>query len=234
MKKICISKDWQFNMPGKNCRVDLPHDYSITMPRSANAPGGGSNGFFQSGVAGYKKFLDLGEAKGHYILDIDGAYMESPHAYVPYQVIDQEFLGVKLEEPSDFCADVDGNIYIADLKVGAVYVIDKNFKILATIKDFVNEWGVRDAITAPSAVFVTPAQNVQYDEDDPALQNRKLYVCDSTQNRILVFDISDVDNITFELTIYQPRSDVFAEGHIFKPIAVAVDKVGRIYTVKMY
>lgn len=169
-----------------------------------------------------------------YTYDVDGSYMDSPHAYVPYQVIDQDFLGVKLEEPSDFCADIDGNIYISDLKVGTVYVIDKNFKHLATIKDYVNEWGVRDAITAPSAVFVTPAQNVEYDKDDPALQNRKLYVCDSTQNRILVFDVSDIENITFELTIYQPRSDVFAEGHIFKPIAVAVDKVGRIYTVGEY
>ena len=31
-----------------------------------------------------------------YTYDIDGEYMESPHAYVPYQVIDQDFLGVKL------------------------------------------------------------------------------------------------------------------------------------------
>ena len=74
MKKICISKDWKFNMPGQSCRVDLPHDYSITRPRDPHAPGGGSNGFFVSGLAGYKKFLDLGEAKGHYILDIDGIY----------------------------------------------------------------------------------------------------------------------------------------------------------------
>ena len=98
MKKICISKDWKFNMSGQSCRVDLPHDYSITLPRDPHAPGGGSNGFFVSGLAGYKKFLDLGEAKGHYILDIDGAYMCTtvsfnevqmvmhPHGYAPILV----------------------------------------------------------------------------------------------------------------------------------------------------
>ncbi len=169
-----------------------------------------------------------------YTYDIDGAYMESPHAYVPYQVIDQEFLGVKLEEPSDFCADIDGNIYISDSKGGSIVILDKYFNVITTISDFVNEWGIRDKITAPSAVFVTPAQNVEYEKDDPALLSKTLYVCDSTQNRILVFNVYDFDNIKFEATLYQPDSDVFAEGHIFKPIAVAVDKVGRIYTVGEY
>lgn len=169
-----------------------------------------------------------------YTYDIDGAYMESPHAYVPYQVIDQEFLGVKLEEPSDFCADIDGNIYISDIKGGSIVILDKYFNVITTISEFVNEWGIRDKITAPSAVFVTPAQNVEYEKDDPALKNKTLYICDSTQNRILVFDVYDFDNITFKQTLYQPDSDVFADGHIFKPIAVAVDKVGRIYTVGEY
>ncbi len=178
--------------------------------------------------------VEAGIPYATYTYDIDGQYMESPSAYVPYQVIDQEYLGVKLEDPSDFCADIDGNIYISDVKGGSVVILDKNFKVITTVKDFVNEWGVRDTITAPSAVFVTPAQNVTYEENDPALDSKTLYVCDSTQNRILVFDVTDFENIRFELTMYQPESDVFAEGHVFKPIAVAVDKVGRIYTVGEY
>ncbi len=169
-----------------------------------------------------------------YTYDIDGKYMESPHAYVPYQVIDQDFLGVKLEDPSDMCADVDGNIYISDVKGASVVVLDKEFNVITTITKFINEWGVPETITAPSAVFVSPSQNVEYEEGDPALENRMLYVCDSTQNRILVFDITDFDDIKFVSTYYQPDSEVFAEGHIFKPIAVAVDKVGRIYTVGEY
>ncbi len=169
-----------------------------------------------------------------YTYDIDGEYMESPHAYVPYQVIDQEYIGVKLTDPSDMCADRDGNIYIADVKAGSVVVLDENFKAVATISDFVNEWGVRDAIRAPASLYVYPAQNIVLEEGDPALEKKMLYVCDSTQNRILVFDIYDLNNVRFMSTIYQPESDVFAEGHVFKPIAVAVDKVGRIYTVGEY
>lgn len=169
-----------------------------------------------------------------YTYDIDGEYMESPDAYVPYQVIDQGYIGVKLDTPSDMCADKDGNIYISDSKSGSVVVLDKDFNAVTTITDFVNEWGVRDSIKAPEAVYVYPAQNIELEAGDPALEKRMLYVCDSTQNRILVFDVFDLNNVKFSSTIYQPKSDVFAEGHIFKPIAVAVDKVGRIYTVGEY
>ncbi|MGN1408742.1 MAG: glycoside hydrolase family 2 TIM barrel-domain containing protein [Eubacteriales bacterium] len=98
MKKICISKGWSLNAPGTNGwkSVDLPNDYSVTQPRDPNAPGGGSNGFFRGGVGTYVKELELGG--GHYILDVDGAYMCTtvelnefrlvmhPHGYTPFLV----------------------------------------------------------------------------------------------------------------------------------------------------
>lgn len=88
------------NAPGTNGwkNVDLPNDYSITQPRTPNAPGGGSNGFFQGGFGTYTKELDIPAEKKHYILDIDGAYMCSslylgefllekhPHGYTPFLV----------------------------------------------------------------------------------------------------------------------------------------------------
>ena len=41
MRKMCISKDWRLSAPGINGfkTVDLPNDYSITIPRDRNAPG---------------------------------------------------------------------------------------------------------------------------------------------------------------------------------------------------
>ena len=86
--------------PGTNGwkNVDLPNDYSITQPRSANAPGGASNGFFQGGEGTYVKELDIPADHRHYILDIDGAYMcttvslgnfllaRHPHGYTPFLV----------------------------------------------------------------------------------------------------------------------------------------------------
>ena len=100
MKKVCISKGWLLNAPGTNGwkPVDLPNDYSITLPRNPNAAGGGSNGFFVSGKGTYVKELDIPADPKHYILDIDGAYMCTtvklgdyqlvmhPHGYTPLLV----------------------------------------------------------------------------------------------------------------------------------------------------
>ena len=100
MQKICISKDWLLKTEFDNeyKKVDLPNDYVITAGRSANAVGGGFNGYFNSCTANYVKFVKDFEANKHYILDIDGAYMVSevtfngdllsihPHGYTPYLV----------------------------------------------------------------------------------------------------------------------------------------------------
>ena len=60
MKKVCISRDWFFSGAGKEERVDLPHDYMITIPRTSNAPGGAANGFFNgnSGPNHVKNYCD--------------------------------------------------------------------------------------------------------------------------------------------------------------------------------
>ncbi len=87
MKKRCISREWHLSAPDFDGLVDLPNDYSVTLPRRADAPGGGHNGYFLGGVGVYKKFLDLGDAAGHYILDIDGAYMCTTVRFNEYQEV---------------------------------------------------------------------------------------------------------------------------------------------------
>lgn len=99
MKKTCISKDWIFSSPdisGKQY-IDLPHDYSVRIKRSPDAPGGASNGFFGGTRGRYEKFLTFEPAE-HTVLDIDGAYMCAriylngslldmhPHGYTPFLV----------------------------------------------------------------------------------------------------------------------------------------------------
>jgi beta-galactosidase len=80
--------------------INLPHDFIITKPRSANAEGGPANGYFGQGEGVYKKQLDIPvEWEGKtVILDIDGAYMNTevamngellglhPYGYTPYLV----------------------------------------------------------------------------------------------------------------------------------------------------
>ena len=99
-----------------------------------------------------------------YTYDIDGNYVESPHAYVPYEVITSSTLGIgdnPITDPQDFCTGRisamdenaqryfywDGNIYISDANttgeeprvVIAEYSTEESgFRYVAEIKEFVN------------------------------------------------------------------------------------------------
>lgn len=99
MKKSCISKNWILSSPDYKDKisVDLPNDYTVTLKRNENAPGGTSNAFIPGTFAKYTKYIMFEDAK-HTILDIDGAYMCAriycnenlidmhPHGYTPYLV----------------------------------------------------------------------------------------------------------------------------------------------------
>lgn len=96
MKKICISKDWKFTSPETGTvDVDLPHDFSVRLPRDRGAPGGAANGFFTGSTGLYEKYIDH-PLPSRVWLDIDGAYTCAevrvneellgmhPHGYTPY------------------------------------------------------------------------------------------------------------------------------------------------------
>ncbi len=105
MRKICISKGWNLSAPGYSGPVDLPNDYSVTLPRNRNVPGGADNGFFPNGTGTYTKELFLSSPSRHCILDIDGAYMCTtvefnghkmvmhPHGYTPMLIDLTEYAG---------------------------------------------------------------------------------------------------------------------------------------------
>lgn len=110
MKKIDLNKSWSFYESNESMSfaffkpkseiVNLPHDFIINKPRSADAEGGPGNGYFGQGQGVYKKILEVpAEWEGKTVLlDIDGAYMNTevalnsellalhPYGYTPYQV----------------------------------------------------------------------------------------------------------------------------------------------------
>jgi len=98
MKKTLLSRGWNLNAPGFNGNVDLPNDYTVTQPRSPQAPGGTSNGFFVGGEGRYTRFITPPADAEHMILDFDGAYMYTEvyfnddlitnhvHGYTPFLV----------------------------------------------------------------------------------------------------------------------------------------------------
>ncbi len=98
MIKKRISADWLLSVNGGEYKkIDLPNDFAITQPRSADARGGARNGFFNGGIGSYVKYMTL-TSDNHYVLDVDGAYMCAhinvnehqvafhPHGYTPFLV----------------------------------------------------------------------------------------------------------------------------------------------------
>ena len=184
-----------------------------------------------------------------YTYDIDGKYVESPHAYVPYEVITSQTLGIAqdpITDPQDFCTGRisqidenaqryfywDGKIYISDANTTAekprvvIAEYDKEesgFRYVTEITSFINEWGIPDKITSPRGLY--------------AIDNQ-LYVCDIDAARILVFATDDVtiDGVDYEMgdyitTIYEPESQVISDNHVYRPLAVAVSASGYVYVV---
>ena len=178
-----------------------------------------------------------------YTYDIDGEYVESPHAYVPYETISSATIGLSgdpITEPYDMCvgtvlrkniekdeyySEWDGMIYVTDAgSVPRVIAIQydeetSEYSVKYVLSDFINNWGVPDAISSPRGVFAT---------------DKELYVCDSDNARILVFSTVDTDEYAegdFIKIIDEPKSEVFPDNHIYTPIAVAVGTSGYIYVV---
>lgn len=59
--------------------LDVPHDWSIELENDKNTPGGGSIGFFPTGIGWYRKTFDISafDPEKQYSIAFDGIYMNS-------------------------------------------------------------------------------------------------------------------------------------------------------------
>ncbi len=151
-----------------------------------------------------------------YTYSIDGTPMTSPEAYTPYIVVNATYMQLPeaLKTPTDLFVDKEMNVYIADSGNSCVYVLDQYYKFKFKLQSFVNEYGIRDSLNACQGVFVNNKLG-------------KIYVADTENNRIVVFDIEG----NFLKVLYQPEADIMPEDTIYKPVAIAVDNNERIYVV---
>ena len=180
-----------------------------------------------------------------YTYSIEGTALYSPDAYTPTKNIDSAYMGltdktvmskhypglagkeleakaVAISNPSDIEVDDEGNVYIADTDNNRIVVLDRYYKLKFIIDTFINEQGVPDQLDAPQGVFIT-SDRVEGEEFHPG----RIFVCDTNQNRIVTFD----RNGGFMRVIPQPESELFDDGAVYKPVAVAVDKYDRLYVV---
>ncbi len=158
-----------------------------------------------------------------YTYDIDGFYVESPHAYVPDTIIDSAAMGLQtaLNSPTDLETDADGNLYIADPTNNRIVILNPDYTLNRILNTFVNEYGVPDAFASCQGVYI---------------KNDDIYVCDTENNRIVVFkktvgEDGKIESATYDRWILQPESSAIPDGSVYKPIACAVDTAGRIYVV---
>jgi len=151
-----------------------------------------------------------------YFYDYEGEYYISPDAYVPERVFKAVDMGleVELKEPTDLVVDSEQNIYIADSGNNRILIFDKDLNLKQEIREFMPDGAeAPDAFNVPTGVFVTG--------------DGLVYVADSKNSRIVVLD----NDGGFNRIIPAPDSDVFPEGFIYEPYALAVDPAGRIYVV---
>lgn len=151
-----------------------------------------------------------------YTYSKDGLPLDSPDAYTPIAIYDSTTMGLSskdaLSEPKDMFVDDAGNVYIADSKNNRIVVLDSYFKYKYSLSSFVNNHGVPDEFNYPQGVFVS--------ED-------RIFVCDTRASRIVTFDRDG----NFMSIIEAPEDDIFGEGAIYSPIAIAVDKHDRLFIV---
>ena len=186
-----------------------------------------------------------------YTYSIYGTALYSPDAYTPAKTIDSTYMGLdspavlqkyypelygstksddikKLEakktlsSPADIEVDADKNIYIADSGNNRIIVLDRYYKFKFIIENFINGEGVPDSFSAPQGVYITPDKRVGKE-----IVEGKIYVCDTNASRIVTFDHDG----NFIDIIPEPDSELFEEGSLYKPVAVAVDQYDRIYVV---
>ena len=123
---------------------------------------------------------------------------------------------------SDIVADEDGNIYIADKPNNRIVILKANdLKVIGIISNYIDGNNKDRVLNSPSGVYVTNSK-LMVDGS-----SRQIYVCDTGNKSIVVFD----ENYNYIRTIEQaPIAGMLDEGE-FEPSAVAVDKYGRIFVV---
>ena len=151
-----------------------------------------------------------------YTYSYNGEYRSSPDAYVADRVVTNTTMGLKdpLNKPKDIEVGHDGRVYISDSGNNRIVICNSDFLLEHVITTFINEHGVEDTFNGNQGLFVTETE---------------LYVCDTSNNRIVVFDI--YDNYAFKRIVYAPKAEVIEDGSIFRPIAVSVDASGKMYII---
>ena len=157
----------------------------------------------------------------------------------------------QLGQPYGIAADSKGKVYVADTKVGAIFIFNTETRDVEMIKNRVEAHFVRIiglAMDDNDRLFVSDPGlkhvlvfNPQHKAEDvitdgmvePSMlaidtQNRLLYVSDISLDQILVYD-ADTLKLKRKMGTGGKNHELTTPGDFAKPTGVAVDKEGNLY-----
>ena len=163
-----------------------------------------------------------------YTYSIDGEPLKSPPAYNPYDEFTssdmniskyvQNVSGEKSKDSlglvTDLVTDTKGNVYIADPQNNRIVVLDKYYSATKIITSYYYN-GQERKFNNPKGIYVA-----ELDE------GQRLYICDTDNKDIVVLD----ENYECVNVIDPPTTELVPKAN-YVPIAIAVDKYGRLFVV---
>ncbi len=170
------------------------------------------------------------EAYDTYTYSIDGEKLLSPDAFSAKDTnkpITSKEMGLSkaLGKATDIITDQDGNVYIADPENARIVILDKNYRVRQILTEYTDENGAKQAFSSPRGLSITDSN---YTPD----HRSHVYICDANTKKIVCFEreallaVAD-GSFRAEKTILEPQSELMINP--YKPIALAVDKYGRIF-----
>ena len=150
-----------------------------------------------------------------YTYSINGDPLYSPDAYSAFMSVGVADMGLDekgMSAPADLITDKNDNVYIADSGNNRIIILDRYYQNPRYISTFINEQGIDDGLSGPQGLFVT---------DD------RIWVCDTGKSRIVVFDLDG----NFIKVLDEPKSALFDQNSVYKPVAIAVDDWNRLYVI---
>lgn len=141
-----------------------------------------------------------------YTYTYEGETIPSPHAMTPDCLLAGSDYGIgDFKEPNDIYIDNNGYMYVADTGNNRIVILDENNRYVRQITD---------GLATPNGVFVT--------------EDGSLYVADTGNKRILEFSTKDYSLIR---EIASPDEEDLPADFNYTPMAVAVNKAGKIYVL---
>lgn len=151
-------------------------------------------------------FQALADEAPYYTLTetYDGKRVYSQNGYLPEKTY-YEFDGKALKRPADLF--VDGNtLYISDEGNKRVIQCTLDGELIRVIGD-------KKTFSTPAGIYA---------------RNGKLYVCDSKEDAVFVFDGESGELL---LTLTHPGTALYGQKNAFRPLKIAVDEAGGMYVI---